>query len=37
MLPAAERERVERTLRQLETLMGLRSTRSGTTPHRTKR
>jgi AcrR family transcriptional regulator len=36
MLPAAEPERVERTIRQLETLVGLRGTRSTTKRARTK-
>jgi AcrR family transcriptional regulator len=36
MLPAAEPERVERTIRQLETLVGLRGTRSTTNGARTK-
>jgi AcrR family transcriptional regulator len=36
MLPAAEPERVERTIRQLETLVGLRGIRSTTKRARTK-
>lgn len=37
MLPAVEPERVERTIRQLETLVGLRATRKGTARARAKR
>lgn len=37
MLPAVEPERVERTIRQLETLVGLRASRSGTERARAKR
>jgi hypothetical protein len=37
MLPAVEPERVERTIRQLETLVGLRATRSAAMRSRAKR
>lgn len=37
MLPAVEPERVERTIRQLETLVGLRTTRSAAVRRRPKR
>jgi AcrR family transcriptional regulator len=37
MLPAAEPENVERTIRQLESLVGLRATRSRPAPVRAKR